>query len=288
MRLAASFFLLAASALGQDTRAILLGSGNPNPEPDRMGPAVAIVSGSRVYLVDAGIGCVRRAVEAGLQMSQLTLAFVTHLHSDHTIGLPDLILTPAVTGRLEAFRIFGPPGLRDMVTNLLKAYKQDIDMRRHGSEPSVPKGYEVIAHDVKPGLVYQDETMRVIAFPVNHGAWKYAYGYRFEAKDKTIVISGDTTYSESLIQKARNCDILIHEAYSREGWSHRTPEWQRYHAAFHTSGPDLGKLARIVNPGKLILYHQLPMGQPPEQLLKEVTAVFPGEVIYGTDLQVIR
>src|SRR5580704_69936 len=97
--------LLSVSAFAQDTRVILLGTGNPNPEPDRMGPAVAVVSGERVYIVDCGTGVVRRAVQAGIKMEQLIRAFVTHLHSDHTIGLPDLIFTPAVTGRLEPIEI---------------------------------------------------------------------------------------------------------------------------------------------------------------------------------------
>jgi ribonuclease Z len=287
MKLAA-LFLLTLALPAQDTRAIILGSGNPNADPTRMGPAIAIVSGNRVYIVDCGTGLVRRAVEAGIKMPQLTRAFVTHLHSDHTIGLPDLILTPAVTGRLEPFEIFGPPGIQAMTANLLKAYEQDIDMRLHGGEPSVTKAYEVSAHDVKPGQIYQDDMVRVIAFSVNHGAWKDAYGYRFEAKDKTIVISGDTTYSESLIKAATPCDILIHEVYSRQGWTHRTPDWQRYHAAFHTSGPDLGKLAAQVKPGKLVLYHQLPMGETPAELMSEIQASFKGETIYGNDLTVVR
>ena len=281
-------FVIAACALCQDTRAILLGTGNPNPEPDRMGPSVAIVSNDRVYIVDAGTGCVRRAVEAGIKMPQLTRAFITHLHSDHTIGLPDLILTPAVTGRLEPLQIYGPPGIHAMTMNLLKAYEQDIEIRLHGMEPSVAKAYEITAQDIKPGEIYKDETMRVIAFPVNHGTWKYAYGYRFEAKDKTIVVSGDTTYSESLIKAAAPCDILIHEVYSKEGLSHRAADWQRYHTAFHTSGPDVGKIAAQIKPKKLVLYHQLPMGQTPAQLLAEVKSTFKGEVIYGTDLAVIR
>lgn len=281
-------FALAVSGLSQDTRAILLGTGNPNPEPDRMGPAVAIVSGDRVYIVDAGTGIVRRAVQAGIEMRQITRAFITHLHSDHTIGLPDLILTPAIDGRLEPFEIYGPPGVEAMIANLMKAYEQDIDMRLHGGEPSVAKAYQVNPHDVKPGEIYRDETIRVIAFPDQHGTWKYAYGYRFEARDKTIVVSGDTTYSESLIKAAAHCDILIHEVYSEKGWTHRTPEWQRYHAAFHTSGPALGKLANIVRPGKLVLYHQLPMGESPAELLSEVQSVFKGQVIYGADLMVIR
>ena len=143
-------------------------------------------------------------------------------------------------------------------------------------------------HEVQPGEIYRDEAIRVVAFAVDHGTWKHAYGYRFEAKDKTIVISGDTTYSERLIAAAKGCDILVHEVYSRKGWTARTAEWQRYHAAFHTSGPDVGRVAAQANPRKLVLYHQVPMGQPPEQVLGEVKSRFDGEVIYGRDLDVIR
>jgi ribonuclease Z len=253
-----------------------------------MGPAVAVVSGERVYVIDCGPGVVRRAAEAGLTMAQLTRAFITHLHSDHTAGYPDLIFTPAVTGRTEPLEVFGPPGLRAMTAHIMQAWKQDIDIRLHGLEPAVPKAYAAIAHDVKPGIIYQDATVRVIAFPAHHGTWKHAYGYRFEAKDKVIVISGDTTYSESLIDAAKGCDILVHEVYSQKGWERRTPDWQRYHAAFHTSAPDLGRLAAKVRPKKLVLYHQLRMDETPDEILQEIRAGFNGEVIYGNDLQVIR
>jgi ribonuclease Z len=232
---------------------------------------------------------VRRAVQAGITMPQLTRAFLTHLHSDHTAGLPDLILTPAVTGRLEPFEIYGPPGTRAMADNLLKAYKEDLRIRLHGMEPSVPKAYIVNAHDIRhPGEIYRDESVRVIAIAVDHGTWKHAYAYRFEAKDKVIVLSGDTTYSPSLIKGARPCDILIHEVYSQRGWEHRTADWQRYHAAFHTSGPDVGRVAEAVLPRKLVLYHQLPMGETPAAVISEVSARFKGEIIYGRDLDVIR
>jgi ribonuclease BN (tRNA processing enzyme) len=280
--------LLCASAWAQDTRVVLLGTGNPNPDPARMGPSVAIVSGANVYIVDCGAGVVRRAVQAGIGMPQLTRAFITHLHSDHTIGLPDLILTPAVTGRLQALEIRGPPGTRAMTANLLKAYREDLHIRLHGMEPSVAGAYVVVARDVKPGEIYRDDAVRVMAFAVNHGSWKHAYGYRFEARDKTIVVSGDTTYSESLIAAAQGCDILVHEVYSQRGWEKRTPDWRRYHAAFHTSGPDVGKLAALVGPKKLVLYHQLPMGETAEEVLSEVRAGFKGEVIYGNDLDVVR
>jgi ribonuclease BN (tRNA processing enzyme) len=288
MKLPWALALLCSAVFAQGTRVILLGTGNPNPEPDRMGPAAAVVSGDRVYIIDCGPGVVRRAAQAGIEMKQLTRAFITHLHSDHTVGLPDLIFTPAVTGRTAPLEIYGPPGLRSMTSHVMKAWREDMNIRLHGLEPAVPQGYVVHAHDVKPGEIYRDESLRVIAIAVQHGSWKYAYGYRFEAKDKTIVFSGDTTYSAALARAAAGCDILVHEVYSAAGLAKRTPDWRKYHAAFHTSGEDLGKLAAEVHPKKLVLYHQLPMSETPEEVIAEIRRQFAGEVVYGKDLDVIR
>jgi ribonuclease Z len=288
MKLFFTAVLFLASAFAQDTRVVLLGTGTPNPDPERSGPAVAVVSGANVYIVDAGPGVVRRAAQAGIKMEQLTRAFLTHLHSDHTVGLPDLIFTPAVTGRLVPFELYGPPGTRAMTAHLMQAWREDMEIRLHGLEPSVKEAYVVHAHDVKPGEIYRDAAVRVTAITVPHGSWKDAYGYRFDAADKSVVISGDTTFSEGLAAAAKGCDILVHEFYSQKGWEGRTPEWQRYHAAFHTSAVDLGKLAARVAPKKLVLYHGLPMGQPAEEVLREIRENFSGEVIYAKDLEVVR
>jgi ribonuclease Z len=283
-----TLFLLCASAWAQDTRVILLGTGTPNPEPQRMGPSLAVVSADRVYLVDCGPGVVRRAAEAGLKTEQLTRVFVTHLHSDHTAGYPDLILTPPNSGRTEPLQAFGPPGLRAMTAHVLAAWTEDLDIRQHGMQPVSGRGFRVEAHDVKPGEVYRDAGVRIVAFAVEHGEWKHAYGYRLEAPDKTIVISGDTTYSRNLIAAAKGCDILVHEVYSEKGLASRTADWQRYHSAYHTSAPDVGRIAAEVQPKRLVLYHLLPMGQTPQEVLDEVRRHFAGEIIYGNDLDVIR
>jgi len=288
LRRNSALLLLPFTLFAQDTRVVLLGTGNPNPDPLRMGPAVAVVSSEHVYIVDCGPGVVRRAAQAGIRMEQLTRAFITHLHSDHTAGYPDLIFTPAVTGRTQPFEVYGPPGLRAMTAHIMRAWKEDIDIRLHGLEPSVPEAYIVRAHDVRPGEIYRDDAVSVVAFAVKHGTWKHAYGYRFEARDKVVVISGDTTYSDSLVEAAKGCDILVHEVYSQTGWEARTPDWKRYHAAFHTSGPDLGRLAAKVRPKKLVLYHALPMGETSDEVLREIREHFDGVVIYGDDLQVIR
>jgi ribonuclease BN (tRNA processing enzyme) len=280
--------LLAGAADAQDTRIVLLGTGTPNPEPDRMGPSLAIVSGSRVYVVDCGPGVVRRAVQAGIEMDQLTRVFLTHLHSDHVVGLPDLMLTPPNAGRTQPLDVYGPKGTRAMTEHLLQAFRVDLDVRLRGMQPHDTAAFEVHAHDIRTGEVYRDDTVRVIAIAVPHGDFPGAFAYRFEAKDKTIVISGDTTYSEALIAGAKGCDILVHEVYSRKGWEHRTEDWRRYHAAFHTSGPDVGRVAARVHPRVLVLYHLLPMGETPDQVLSEVRSTYSGPAIYGEDLAVIR
>ena len=169
----------------------------------------------------------------------------------------------------------------------MAAWKEDLGIRLHGTQPVTPRGFLVEAHDVKPGEIYRDAGMRVVAFAVDHGAWKHAYGYRLEAPDKTIVISGDTTYSPGLIAAAKGCDILVHVVYSEKGLAGRTPDWQKYHAAYHTSAPDVGRVAEAVQPKKLVLYHLLPMGQTPDEVIAEVRRNFKGEIVYGNDLDVI-
>ncbi len=280
--------LLTLALPAQDTHVILLGTGNPNPQPDKMGPATAVVSGGRVYLVDAGAGVVRRAVQAGLKVQDLSRLFLTHLHSDHTLGYPDVLLTPGVMQRREPLQVVGPKGTRVMTDHLRAAWQEDLDIRLHGGEPGRPEAYAVSVKEVKAGEVYRDEHVRVVAFPVSHGTWKQAWGYRFEAKDKVVVISGDTTYDPRMVEHAKGADILVHEVYCEAGWATRSPEWRRYHAAFHTAASDLGKLAAQVKPRKLVLTHQLLMGSTAEQLLKEVRSAYAGEVIDGKDLDVIR
>lgn len=268
------------------TRVVLLGTGTPNAEPERSGPATAILVNGTPYLVDFGPGVIRRAAAAGIKPKQLTRAFVTHLHSDHTVGYPDLVLSAWTLDRSEPLEVYGPPGIKSMTDYILKAYQEDIELRINGSEPTNTEGYKVKVHEIQPGLIYEDSNVRVKAFPVDHGSWRYAYGYRFETAQRTIVISGDTRPSESLIKNARGCDVLIHEVYSQKKFSTKPPEWQKYHASFHTSSMELGRLAAKVKPGLLILYHILAWGATDEDLLKEVRENYDGPVVMGKDLQV--
>jgi len=247
---------------------------------------VAIVVDSNTYIVDAGAGIVRRAAAAKIAMPSLRIAFLTHLHSDHTVGLPDLMLSPWVLGRTTPLDVYGPPGTAAMVDHLQAAYAEDIDIRLHGGEPSNKTGYGGKGHDVTPGVVYRDSLVTVTAFEVPHGKWPHAYGYRFQTPDRTIVISGDTSPSDAVARACNGCDVLVHEIISSESLKSRTPEWQAYHRAYHTPGYELGDVATKARPKLLLLYHQIPTGIDDAELLREVHARYSGVVASGKDLSV--
>jgi len=276
----------------QSTQIVLLGTGTPNADPERSGPAVAIVVGGTPYIVDCGPGVVRRAAAAvrkgvkALEVSNLRTAFVTHLHSDHTVGYPDLIFTPWVLDRDGPLRVYGPPGIKAMTEHILEAFKEDIHVRIEGLEPANTEGYKVDVHEIGPGIVYKDDHVTVKAFPVHHGAWKAAFGFRFETPDRIIVISGDRGPNPDIAEYCQGCDVLIHEVYSVKGFETRPKEWQAYHADSHTSSLELGRLAARVRPGLVILYHQLLWGATPEELLEEIRQVYDGKVVYGNDLDI--
>jgi len=260
------------------------------PDPDRSGPAVAVLSRGKALLVDAGPGVVRRAAEAfrrghpELDVTRLTRVFFTHLHSDHTAGYADLIFTPATVGRSEPLEVYGPRGTEKMTENLLAAYAEDLKARRQGKGEAAMRGYRVRARDIKPGKVYQDPTVTVTAFAVEHGSVDNALGYRFDTADRSIVISGDTAPAEAVVRACDGCDLLLHEAYCRAGFERGAPGWQRYHATHHTSGQQLGRLATRARPGLLVLYHLLFFDCPQQQLLGEVRQNYTGPVVMGEDL----
>src|SRR5262252_6223422 len=188
------------------TRVVMLGTGTPVPDPERSGPATAIVVDDGAYLIDFGPGVVRRAKNAvldrhidALDPGRLKIAFVTHLHSDHTAGYSDLIFTGWTAGRRTPLEVYGPAGLRSMTEHLLHAYRIDIETRTNpeGDQRGSPDGWKVNAHEIKAGVVYRDAKVTVTAFPTKHAL--ESYGYRFETPDRTIVISGDTSPTDEIV-----------------------------------------------------------------------------------------
>jgi ribonuclease BN (tRNA processing enzyme) len=275
-------------------RVVMLGTGTPNADPERSGPAVAVIAGNKAFLVDAGPGIVRRAAaadlagESALRPLNLDVVFLTHLHTDHTVGLPDLMFTPWVLEREAPLHVFGPPGTEAMTALLHAAYSEDIRIRIDGYEPANTTGHDVIAHEIEPGVVYEDANVRVIAFAVPHGTWEHAFGYRFETADRTIVVSGDTGPAPDIIAEACNgCDLLVHEVYSTAGFVGRPPIWQRYHSSFHTSTAELADLANRARAAAVLLYHQLYWGLTDDDLIDEMRAAgWTGPLASARDLGV--
>jgi len=279
------------------TKVILLGTGNPIPDPKHSGSSVIILVNGKPYLIDFGTDIVRQAAGltaeydghlTELEITDLSIAFLTHLHSDHTIGLPDLLLTPWIMGRETPLEVYGPGGVKKLSEHILKAYQDDIKYRLYGQEPANNEGWHINAHEIKEGVVYEDANVKVEAFLVKHGTWPNAYGYRFTTPDKVIVISGDTAPCNSILEYGRGADILIHEVYYKGTFDQKDELWQSYHRSHHTSTHELAEVARVTKPGLLILYHTLFWEGSEEEILEEIAQGYDGKVVLGADLQVFE
>ena len=293
------------------TKVVLLGTGTPVPDPDRSGPATVIAVDDRAYLVDFGPGVVRRAETVALrgvaaaEPGNLKVAFVTHLHSDHTAGYSDLILTGWKSGRIVPLEVYGPPGLQSMTDHILQAYRIDIETRTNpdGNQRRFPEGSKVNAHEIKPGVIYKDEKITVTAFPTKHAM--QSYGYRFDTPDRSIVISGDTNPVGETIKACNGCDVLVHEAQPVELLAKMPDSIQSFVAKYHTTTEQLAELANKAKPKLLVVYHTVsfPSGiapprllppkagadalyAPPEMLEKEIGSRYSGTFVIGRDLAV--
>jgi ribonuclease BN (tRNA processing enzyme) len=278
----------------------MLGTGTPRPDPNCAGPATVVVANNAAYLIDFGPGVIRRASAAyengvkalGYGGVNIKTAFLTHMHSDHTIGYPDLILTPWVMGRSDPLSVYGPKGIKAMTENILKAWQIDIDVRSNGLHRNNSAGCKVFSHEIVPGVVYTDDSVTVTAFPARHEDMVDSFSFRFETPDRTIVISGDTIPTQALIDHSRGCDILVHEAYSMASFREVPPHWQEYRRRAHTSSFELAEIANTVKPELLVIYHRSNAGGTPgkvdieDVLIEEVRQVYKGTVVAAHDLDV--
>jgi len=272
------------------TQVVMLGTGTPIPDPDRSGPAVAIVVDSVAYLFDAGTGVVRRAAAAartgvaGLRAPRLGHVFLTHLHSDHTMGLNDLLFTPWIQGRTTPLEVYGPPGTKRLVDAIIDGSSEDIQERLASAGGPGAEGWRANVHEIGEGTIFSDERISVRAFAVPHSAWKHAFGYRIRTPDRVIVISGDARATPAISRECNGCDILIHEVYSDSGLTTIPASRQPYHVQAHTSATQLGEIATTAKPALLVLYHQLYFGASDATLLREVRSRYAGRVVSASDL----
>jgi len=283
----------------QITKVLMLGSGNPYPNPQRSGPSVAVIVNGTPYIVDAGEGIWRamgrEMAEFGggkvkgfeLQNFAWKQVFLTHLHSDHTLGLPALILAPWNMKRADPPHIYGPPGTKDLVDGILSAYRHDIAFRVYGDETLNDTGWRAVAHEIwEDGLVYSDENVKVRAFKTEHSTAPMPYAYQFETPDRIVTISGDTRVSEGMRLASEGADILVHEVFGLDGIEKR-PHGTKNVSKYHTSTKELAELAMHVKPDLLVLYHVQTFSENPDQLVKEIKEFgFEGKVINSNDRDV--
>jgi ribonuclease BN (tRNA processing enzyme) len=292
-------FLLAASMLASaspstaqsnasSATVILLGTGTPVPSPKTQGPATAVVVGRRLFLFDTGPGVIRQMSAARLATDQLESVFVTHLHTDHTLGLADVIFTSWVFGRSTPLRIFGPRGTTLMSQHLIAAYAEDILSRTTGPERAIPNGYRVNAKDISPGIVYASAGVRIRAISIPHNVVIPALAYRIDTPHRSIVISGDTGPSDTLVKWTKNVDVLVHEVADIDGIDGKMPggaDAKTYMRTAHTPIAKLAEIAARANPRLLVLTHIVPTGANEQAMIKAIRAGgFRGRIAFGHDL----
>ena len=287
-----------ASFLSSETKLIILGSGTPNPDPERYGSGYAVVVNDDAYIVDFGPGIVRRISAMSptwggefpsMELENINTAFLTHIHSDHSGALADLILTPWIMGRDEPLNLYGPEGLKAMSENITEAYIDDINYRLYGSQPANELGFTTNVTEISDdGTIFKDNNIEVIAFKNAHGDFKNSFGFLFITDDKRILFSGDTAVSNNLMKYGKNLDILVHEVFSSETFVNKTKDWQIYHQAHHTSSIDLGIIADELQPKKLVLSHILFWGASEDSLLKDIRKNYNGQAVIAKDLMVIK
>ncbi|HEY1910904.1 MAG TPA: MBL fold metallo-hydrolase [Vicinamibacterales bacterium] len=296
----------AAALLQDDSRqssasplkVILLGTaGGPTSNPQRLGISTLVLAGPEVLLFDCGRGVTTGLSRSGIAGADVTRVFLTHLHSDHVLAIPELYLTAwASEGRSTPFRVSGPSGTQAMMGHLQKAFEFDIHVRRDVDEKLPAEGIRVVATDIRQGIVYDANGVKVTAFLVDHGPVKPAFGYRVDYRGRSVVLSGDTTPSDNLVRFASGVDLLIHEVgrFKQDPAltgppddlmpnARTTRRQARIVAQHHTDPVEAGQVFARVKPKLAVFSHH----NAPPSILTLVRQNYEGPVELGEDLMTI-
>jgi ribonuclease Z len=291
----AALLLIAVIAFGlpafsQNLKVTILGTGTPRPVMERFGPSILVEAGKEKLLFDCGRGATQRLFQLKAPFGDLTALFLTHLHSDHIVGISDFYLTGWILGRSTPLRVWGPAGTTDMMSHLEQAYQFDIHMRRDVDEMLPAQGVVVVAKDIEQGVVYQNGGLKVTAFAVDHAPIKPAFGYRIDYGGHSVVLSGDTRYSENLIHFSQGADVLIHEVIDPEAFRAGNyafnPERTQKIIAHHTTAEQAGTIFSQVKPRLAVYSHIVPPNAP--NLVAQTRKTYSGPLEVGEDLMSIE
>lgn len=268
-------------------RVTLLGTGAPPPLLDRFGPSTLVEVGSEKFIFDAGRGAMQRLHQVGIPFADITGMFLTHHHSDHVVGFPDLWLTGWI-GRPWGKRklplpVWGPEGTKQMMEHLSKAFAVDIRVRSHNYPPD---GVTLVAEEFTEGVILSKDGVKVAAFEVDHFAEQLpAFGYRIDYRGRSAVLSGDTTFNENLIRHSEGADLIVHEVTAASGSAAERPEQLKRIASNHTTPEQAGEVFSRVKPKLAVYNHLLLFGDATaEDLVPATRKNYSGPLIVGEDL----
>jgi ribonuclease Z len=285
------FFAASCAALAQDMKLTLLGTGSPPPVMNRFGPSILVEAGDRKFLFDVGRGAMQRLTQTKTRWQDVDGVFFTHLHSDHVVGFPDVWLTGWLVsaGRNRPLEVWGPPGTEKMVSHLVQAFEFDIGFRI-SDDKARPEGVVINAHNVNPGVAYEQSGVKITAIKVDHAPVEPAYGYRIDYNGRSVVLSGDTRSSETLIRAAEGVDLLVHEVVSPETFYRAgiNPERTKSVIAHHVTPEQAGEVFARTKPKLAVYSHMVQPTATSDDLIPGTRKTYDGPLEVGEDLMVIE
>ena len=281
-------FIVSSEIYADIIKVTILGSGTPRISFERFSQSILIEHKQDKYLFDAGRGALIRLYQSNILPNEIKNIFITHLHSDHILGFSDILMTGWVYHRDSPLQIYGPEGMKNFVKNTLKAYEDDINVRIQDPENLDILGLQSNVVTIYDGFNYQNNGLTIEAFSVKHEPFTHAFGFKIYNSKYCVVISGDTTYSETVIEKAKGCDLLIHEiAHASE---HTLKKYSKAKGviSYHTNAVEVSDIINKTYPRLTVLNHVLSLdGSSDEEILNLIKQKTNHDVLIAKDLMTI-